>query len=579
MKQNHWKKLLCLALVMTMLLSMSAVFAAEYDPDNIYDQTENKNVPKVDTFLNYDAYTVLGDSIAAGFGDYDYTDDDGVFHPDSAYHVFDPAQNYTYSGYRAIDKVYHSIIAKSVGAKKLYPLAYSGTRSVELRAQLEKGYVGDDMLFKWLQVNNYTVREDGSIDYYTADPNTPADWNHRSWEFMNSHIREAVQDSQLVTINVGSNDILTFPFTYTIELLYRKDDSKLTAFMKKLMKCEDYPEMMDTFFQTANTLNNVQEMLTKMLGLMVNGYRQYFENMMPIVEHVKEMNPNAKIAVIGMYNPLAKMRFSDDSSFKVGQLAAVLIPAINNYLAANADRMGYTYVDVVGTEVQDIPALSEGFETVLGRILYDVHPNFDGHYFMAEKILGALEDAEIESRLPYVDVNSKTAYLSDIQYCYDNKLISGTSLRTFSPYMNMTRGMFVASMYALGNKKVNMNTGSSFGTILKSSYFTKALAWAYSNGITFGVNKSLFSPLTRVTREQMAQMLYQYAGKPELETDADLTGSYADTSKVSSSCKDAVLWAAAKGIINPVDGILNPKASVTRGEMAHALHVYAKLEK
>ena len=139
MKQNHWKKLLCLALVMTMLLSMSAVFAAEYDPDNIYDQTENKNVPKVDTFLNYDAYTVLGDSIAAGFGDYDYTDDDGVFHPDSAYHVFDPAQNYTYSGYRAIDKVYHSIIAKSVGAKKLYPLAYSGTRSVELRAQLEKG--------------------------------------------------------------------------------------------------------------------------------------------------------------------------------------------------------------------------------------------------------------------------------------------------------------------------------------------------------------------------------------------------------------------------------------------------------
>ena len=84
---------------------------------------------------------------------------------------------------------------------------------------------------------------------------------------MNSHIREAVQDSQLVTINVGSNDILTFPFTYTIELLYRTDDSKLTAFMKKLMKCDDYPEMLDTFFQTANTLNNVQEMLTKMLSL------------------------------------------------------------------------------------------------------------------------------------------------------------------------------------------------------------------------------------------------------------------------------------------------------------------------
>ena len=178
--------------------------------------------------------------------------------------------------------------------------------------------------------------------------------------------------------------------------------------------------------------------------------------------------------------------------------------------------------------------------------------------------------------MPYTDVKGTTAYATDIQFCYDNKLISGISRHTYAPNMNMTRGMFIASMYALGNKKVNMSTGSSFSTIMKSSFFTKALSWAFSKGITFGVNKSVFSPLTRVTREQMAQMLYQYAGKPQLQTEAQLADSYQDSSKVSKSCRDAVLWAATNGLINAENGNLNPKTSVTRGEMAHALHTYVE---
>ena len=75
MYRNHWKRLLCLALVLTLLMSISAVLAAPYDAkntENTYDQTGNQFTPSIDTDLSYDSYACLGDSIAAGFGDYDY---------------------------------------------------------------------------------------------------------------------------------------------------------------------------------------------------------------------------------------------------------------------------------------------------------------------------------------------------------------------------------------------------------------------------------------------------------------------------------------------------------------------------
>lgn len=665
MKQNHWKKLLSLALVLTMLLSFSAVFAADYDknnPANTYDQTENPFTPSIATDLRYNSYACLGDSISAGFGDYDYYPDDGSLVEDInkedygraqldslkwatfdnltkyydgeeyvgkyEYYVYKDANknsvkgftqyaektvedgvttyldsdgkevvieegyvpyttstsddragnDFTFMGMRAVDKAYHSIVAKSVHAKTLYPMGFSGTRTTEIRGVLDPTYRGDEYLFSYGLVNNYTKKDDGSIDYYTASQD--ADWNHRSYEFIRDKYLTAIRNSDLITLNLGSNDIMTIPVINAMEKLSGKDDAKFVALAKQMLG-ESYPEMLNTLFSTANTLNNVQQTLTTLLSLMINGYKLYFENIMPVVDMIKAQNLEADLAVIGLYNPLQKVKLTDQSLIAIGEVGTLLITGINAYLKANAEKHGYVYVDVTGAETQDTKTLSEGMDTFFGRIMTDVHPNYAGHETIASQIISALETYDVEKNLsmPFTDVNGNTAYASDIQYCYDNKLISGTSLHTFAPYMNMTRGMFVASMYALGNKKVNMNTGSSFGTILKSSYFTKALSWAYSNGITFGVNKSLFSPLTRVTREQMAQMLYQYAGKPKLEADANLDNLYTDTKKVSKANKDAVLWAATNGILNPEDGILNPKASVTRGEMAHALHVYAELNK
>ena len=663
MYRNHWKRLLCLALVLTLLMSISAVLAAPYDAkntENTYDQTGNQFTPSIDTDLSYDSYACLGDSIAAGFGDYDYYPDDGslvedineedysrayldslkwasIDNYDLYYNELIPSEwnpvgmgnflgytsynqpckgfikvssveyendafvyydendkvvpieegyvpytrkesfgtenDFTYMGMRAVDKAYHSIVAKSVGATTLYPLGYSGTRTTEIRGVLDPSYKGDEYLFSYGLVNNYTVKEDGTIDYYT--PSAEADWNHRSYDFVREKYLNAIHNSDLITLNLGSNDIMTIPVINAMGKMSGTGDAKFVALAKEMLG-QSYPEMLNTLFSTANTMNNLQQTLTTLMSLMINGYRLYFENIMPVIDTIKEENPDADIAVIGLYNPLKKVKLTDDSKIAIGELGSILITGINAYLKANADKHGYAYVDVTDTETQDTLSLSAGISNFFGRIMTDVHPKYAGHEYMAGQILSSLEAFDVEKGLsmPYTDVKGTTAYATDIQFCYDNGLISGTSRHTYAPNMNMTRGMFIASMYALGNKKVNMSTGSSFSTIMKSSYFTKALSWAYSKGITFGVNKSVFSPLTRVTREQMAQMLYQYAGKPKLQTEAQLDDSYQDSKKISKAYKDAVLWAATNGFINAEDGFLKPKASVTRGEMAHALHVY-----
>ena len=668
MYRNHWKRLLCLALALTLLMSISAVFAAPYRADNAentYDQTANPFTPSIHTDLSYASYACLGDSIAAGFGDYDYYTEDGsrvedinnadyskitldslkwasfdnytLYYDDNipgwenwpiasyvmfAYYDFMGNQvkgvvkydhrgvdengetvyldkdgkpvtveegfvpytrteeggtenDFTYMGMRAVDKAYHSIVAKSVGASTLYPLGFSGTRTTEVRGVLDPSYKGDEYLFSYGLVNNYTVREDGTIDYYT--PSTEADWNHRSYDFVREKYLNAIRHSDLITLNLGSNDIMTIPVINSMGKMSGTKDAKFVAMAKEMLG-KSYPEMLDSLFSAANTLNNLQQTVTTLMSLMIDGYRLYFQNIMPVIDMIKEENPEADIAVIGLYNPLQKVKLTEDSMIAIGELGTILITGINAYLKANADKHGYAYVDVTGTETQDTLPLSVGISNFFGRIMTDVHPNYDGHEHIASQVLSSLEAFNLEKTLsmPYTDVRGTTPYASDIQFCYDNKLISGTSRLTYSPNMNMTRGMFISSLYALGNRNVNMSTHSSFNTIMKSSYFTKALSWAYSKGITFGVNKSVFSPLTRVTREQMAQMLYQYAGKPKLQTDAQLADSYQDSSKVSKSCRDAVLWAATNGLINAENGNLNPKASVTRGEMAHALHTYVE---
>lgn len=112
------------------------------------------------------------------------------------------------------------------------------------------------------------------------------------------------------------------------------------------------------------------------------------------------------------------------------------------------------------------------------------------------------------------------------------------------------------------------------------SWYGAAVIWASENGIVNGVGGGLFDPDASLTREQMAMMLYRFAGYLGSNTEkrADLS-AYGDADAVSAFAQDAMAWAVAEGLVNGRSAAeLAPKAGATRAELATILFRFAALQ-
>ena len=87
-----------------------------------------------------------------------------------------------------------------------------------------------------------------------------------------------------------------------------------------------------------------------------------------------------------------------------------------------------------------------------------------------------------------------------------------------------------------------------------------------------GVGDGKFEPEGKITREQMATILFRYAEKKGIDTSkrGDLT-AFPDAEQISGYAKDAVQWAVGEGIINGSDGKLLPQDNATRAQVAAIL--------
>lgn len=158
-----------------------------------------------------------------------------------------------------------------------------------------------------------------------------------------------------------------------------------------------------------------------------------------------------------------------------------------------------------------------------------------------------------------------------IDFMSYNSLVNGTANKSFSPSQTMTRGMLVTILYRIEGKP-SVNVSNPFKDVDKNSYYYDAVLWAYKNDIVTGTSKSTFNPNGAVTREQIAAILYRYAGKPR--TTGTLSG-YSDRSKVSSYAETAMAWAVKEGIITGKSATtLDPAGKGTRAEVAVMLYRY-----
>ena len=172
---------------------------------------------------------------------------------------------------------------------------------------------------------------------------------------------------------------------------------------------------------------------------------------------------------------------------------------------------------------------------------------------------------------PFTDVEENDWYYDAVQFAVDNGLFIGSTETEFTPNDDMTRGMLATVLYRLA-KTPEITVSQSFNDIADGQYYTDAVNWAAEKGIVYGYGDGSFGHEDSITREQLAVILWRYAGSPVGNGNTD---SFTDGDKVSTWAADALKWAVEQKIVNGKgNGILDPGGNATRAEVAMMLMTY-----
>lgn len=178
---------------------------------------------------------------------------------------------------------------------------------------------------------------------------------------------------------------------------------------------------------------------------------------------------------------------------------------------------------------------------------------------------------ETPSETKFNDVSANDWFASAVDYVTGKGMMNGTADNTFSPKANTTRGMVVTVLYRLENQP--STSAASFTDVASGAYYANAVAWANANGIVSGYGSGKFGPNDKVTREQLAAILYRYAQYKKYDVSgANSLDDYTDVQSVSSYAVPALQWANAAGVVTGKSGSkLDPKGNATRAEVAAML--------
>ena len=181
-----------------------------------------------------------------------------------------------------------------------------------------------------------------------------------------------------------------------------------------------------------------------------------------------------------------------------------------------------------------------------------------------------VETEEPAPAMPFTDVKEGDWFYEEVLYAYENGLMNGVGDNRFAPNSATTRGMLVTILYRLEGEPAV--TGEAGFDDVGDTWYTDAVIWAAANDIVNGIGDNQFGPENTLTREQLVTMLYRYAQNKgyDVTASADLSG-YPDAGQIQSWAQDAMTWAVAEGIVEGMDGNLNPAGHATRAQIATIL--------
>ena len=178
-----------------------------------------------------------------------------------------------------------------------------------------------------------------------------------------------------------------------------------------------------------------------------------------------------------------------------------------------------------------------------------------------------------ESELPFTDVSTTDWFYEYVLTAYTDKLMDGVSDTTFEPYSNMTRAMLVTMLYRLeGSPEVEGKVSEVFTDCADGQWYSDAVLWASKNSVVEGRTETTFDPNAKLTRQEMATILYRYSVYKGAEEVTEPKIDFVDAASIADWAEAAVSYCAESGLMDGVDGnAFDPNGTANRAMGATVL--------
>ncbi len=173
------------------------------------------------------------------------------------------------------------------------------------------------------------------------------------------------------------------------------------------------------------------------------------------------------------------------------------------------------------------------------------------------------------------DVRKDAWYHAAVDYVVEQGIMEGMSATTFSPNTEVTRAQAVQILYNLEGKPdlSDENLGYPYEDVDAQAWYGDAVYWARITGVAIGYGDGTFQPGDNITRQEFAQMLYNYAKYKDYDLTAqgDLS-QFPDSGSVADWAEAAMSWANGNELINGHDnGTIDAGGTAIRAQAASIL--------
>ena len=177
------------------------------------------------------------------------------------------------------------------------------------------------------------------------------------------------------------------------------------------------------------------------------------------------------------------------------------------------------------------------------------------------------------SAVSFSDVPSNAYYAEGVAWAVAKQITDGVGDGRFEPNADCSRAQIVTFLWRAAGSPV-VNYAMSFSDVAEGKWYSEAVRWAASEGITVGMSNGTFGLNDPCTRAQVVAFLYRYAQKAGMDVsvgeDTNIL-SYNDALTVQAWAIPAFQWACGAGVVQGSGGALMPGNFCTRGQIVTML--------